>query len=92
MKNQAYVEQKNGAVVLRLVSYARFGGVQAAQTLAHPYSVARLFVNCFQPSFKLKVYCNRCGPRRRPWPTCRGWKWVRAERPPTRAWPASWCS
>jgi len=52
--DQAYVEQKNGAVVRRLVGYARFEGVQAAQTLARLYSVARLFVNCFQPSFKLK--------------------------------------
>jgi hypothetical protein len=49
--DQAYVEQKNGAVVRRLVGYRRPEGRAAA--LARLYAAARLFVNFFQPSFKL---------------------------------------
>jgi hypothetical protein len=56
--DQAWVEQKNGAVVRRLVGYERFSGVVAGQALAHLYQSARLHVNCFQPSFKL------CGKER----------------------------
>ena len=51
--DQAWVEQKNGAVVRRLVGYGRLEGVAAAATLARLYSASRLFVNVFQPSFKL---------------------------------------
>ena len=51
--DQAWVEQKNGAVVRRLVGYDRLEGVPAAEGLARLYSAARLFVNVFQPSFKL---------------------------------------
>ena len=51
--DQAWVEQKNGAVVRRLVGYGRLDGVAAAEALARLYSAARLFVNFFQPSFKL---------------------------------------
>ncbi len=51
--DQAWVEQKNGAVVRRLVGYGRLEGVPAAEALARLYSAARLFVNVFQPSFKL---------------------------------------
>jgi len=52
--DQAWVEQKNGAVVRRLVGHGRLQGVKAAQMLSRLYSVSRLYVNCFQPSFKLK--------------------------------------
>ena len=52
--DQAFVEQKNGAVVRRLVGYGRFEGVEAARVLARLYAAARLHVNFFQPSFKLK--------------------------------------
>jgi hypothetical protein len=52
--DQAWVEQKNGAVVRRLVGYDRFSGVIAGQTLAHLYQHSRLYVNYFQPSFKLR--------------------------------------
>jgi hypothetical protein len=52
--DQAFVEQKNGAVVRRLVGYGRFDGVEAAQAMARLYAAARLHVNFFQPSFKLK--------------------------------------
>jgi hypothetical protein len=52
--DQAFVEQKNGAVVRRLVGYGRFEGAEAAQAMARLYAAARLYVNFFQPSFKLK--------------------------------------
>lgn len=51
--DQAWVEQKNGAVVWRLVGYGRLEGLAAAQALARLYNSSRLFVNFFQPSFKL---------------------------------------
>ena len=51
--DQAWVEQKNGSVVRRLVGYRRFEGLEAAGLLAELYAAARLFVNFFQPSFKL---------------------------------------
>jgi len=51
--DQAWVEQKNGAVVRRAVGYRRFEGLQAATLLARLYAALRLFVNFFQPSFKL---------------------------------------
>src|SRR5262249_15732432 len=47
--DQAFVEQKNGAVVRPLVGYRRLD----ARELARLYAAARLFVNFFQPSFKL---------------------------------------
>jgi len=52
--DQAWVEQKNGAIVRRLVGYGRLSGAVAAAALAELYAVARLYVNFFQPSFKLK--------------------------------------
>jgi hypothetical protein len=51
--DQAWVEQKNGAVVRRLVGHDRLEGIGAAGELARLYASARLFVNFFQPSFKL---------------------------------------
>jgi hypothetical protein len=51
--DQAWVEQKNGAVVRRAVGYRRFEGIEATALLAQLYSTLRLFVNFFQPSFKL---------------------------------------
>lgn len=47
------MEQKNGAVVRRIVGYRRFEGLEAAAALARLYATVRLFVNFFQPSFKL---------------------------------------
>jgi len=52
--DQAWVEQKNGSIVRRLVGYGRFEGMAAAQALARLYAAARLHTNLFQPSFKLK--------------------------------------
>ena len=51
--DQAWVEQKNGAVVRRTIGYRRFEGLEAAAALARLYATMRLFVNFFQPSFKL---------------------------------------
>jgi hypothetical protein len=52
--DQAFVEQKNGAVVRRLMGYGRFDGAETARVMARLYATARLYVNFFQPSFKLK--------------------------------------
>ena len=51
--DQAWVEQKNGAIVRRMVGYRRYEGLEAAAELGRLYASARLFVNYFQPSFKL---------------------------------------
>lgn len=52
--DQAWVEQKNGAVVRRLVGYGRLSGREATKALAQLYASSRLYINFFQPSFKLK--------------------------------------
>ena len=52
--DQAWVEQKNGAVVRRLVGYGRLSGAAATKALALLYASSRLYINFFQPSFKLK--------------------------------------
>lgn len=60
--DQAWVEQKNGAIVRRLVGYRRLEGLAAAEALTRLYAASRLFVNFFQPSFKLATK-TRCGAR-----------------------------
>jgi hypothetical protein len=52
--DQAWIEQKNGAVVRKLVGYGRLEGIAAATALSHSHEVARLYVNFFQPSSKLR--------------------------------------
>ena len=49
----AWIEQKNGAVVRRLPGYRRFEGLAAARAMTRLYGASRLFVNFFQPAFKL---------------------------------------
>jgi len=51
--DQAWIEQKNGAVVRRMVGYGRLEGTAPAAVLNLLYASARLYVNYFQPSFKL---------------------------------------
>ena len=51
--DQAWVEQKNGAVVRRIVGYRRYVGLEVAAALGRLYMSVRLYVNFFQPSFKL---------------------------------------
>jgi len=52
--DQAWIEQKNGAVIRRFVGYERLTGLPAGQCLARLYQRVRRDVNYFQPSFKLK--------------------------------------
>ena len=51
--DQAWIEQKNGAIVRKLLGYRRFEGLAAARAITRLYAASRLFVNVFQPSFKL---------------------------------------
>ena len=51
--DQAWVEQKNGSIVRRIVGYRRFEGLEATKALAEIYRDVRLYINFFQPSFKL---------------------------------------
>ena len=52
--DQAWIEQKNGAVVRKLVGYGRLEGAPAATVLSQLHEAARLYVNFFQPSSKLQ--------------------------------------
>jgi hypothetical protein len=63
--DQAWVEQKNGSVVRRLVGHKRFSGIITGQTLANLYHHARLYVNYFQPSFKLRGKIRQGGKVKR---------------------------
>ena len=60
--DSAHVEQKNGAIVRRLVGYDRFTSKAAYAQLARVYQLARLHVNFFQPVQKL-VRKDRDGAR-----------------------------
>ena len=63
LKNdQAWIEQKNGAVVRRFVGHQRLRGIMATQVLGRLYRLTRLYVNFFQPSFKLR-HKTRIGAR-----------------------------
>ncbi len=52
--NQAWMKQKNGAIVRKLIGYGRLEGLSATAALRRLYEVSRLYINFFQPSFKLK--------------------------------------
>jgi hypothetical protein len=52
--DRAWIEQKNGSVVRRLVGYGRLEGEDAATVLDELHKQARLYVNFFLPCFKLK--------------------------------------
>jgi hypothetical protein len=52
--DQAWIEQKNGAVIRRFVGYQRHAGMAAGHCLAQLFQAVRLFVNYFQPSMKLR--------------------------------------
>jgi len=69
--DQAWIEQKNGSVVRRFVGYARLEGLAAVEALSRLYGATRLFVNAYQPSFKLKkrsvsVLASQSATTRRP--------------------------
>jgi hypothetical protein len=48
--DQAWIEQKNGAVVRKLLGYRRLQGIAAAQAISQLYGASRLFVNFLQSS------------------------------------------
>lgn len=51
--DQAWIEEKNGSVVRRLVGRDRFEGQKTWRLLRQLYAEARLYINFFQPSQKL---------------------------------------
>lgn len=54
MKNdQAHIEERNGAVIRRLIGYDRYEGQAAADAFNRVYELQRLWINFFQPSMKL---------------------------------------
>lgn len=63
-KDQAFVEQKNGAVVRRLMGYGRFDGVETVRVMGRLYAAARLYVNFFQPFLPAVVQAEGEAPRR----------------------------
>ncbi|HEY9684031.1 MAG TPA: DDE-type integrase/transposase/recombinase [Oculatellaceae cyanobacterium] len=64
--DQAHVEEKNGSIVRRLTGYGRFKGEHAREVMTDFYSVARLYINFFQPSMKL-IKKERIGSKVRKW-------------------------
>ena len=51
--DSCHVEQKNGALVRRVIGYERYSSKQALEMLNRVYSLLRLYTNFFQPSMKL---------------------------------------
>jgi hypothetical protein len=60
--DQAFVEQKNGAVVRRHVGYRRYTSSEAADVLTALYDELHAYVNFFQPTRKL-LYKQRRGAK-----------------------------
>jgi hypothetical protein len=56
--DQAWVEQKNGAIVRKLIGYGRLEGLTATAALRRLYESSRLYINFFQPSYE-----RRCKTR-----------------------------
>ena len=50
--DQAWVEQKNGMLVRRVVGHRRLEGAQQLERLCRLYAALRLFTNIYQPSAK----------------------------------------
>jgi hypothetical protein len=51
--DSCHVEQKNGALVRRVIGYQRYSSKEALEMLNRTYSLLRLYTNFFQPSMKL---------------------------------------
>ena len=70
--DQAWIEQRNGAVIRRMVGPERFSGIVAGQALAQLLGAVRLYVNCFSPPSNCGSGSARgrksksCIPHRRP--------------------------
>jgi transposase InsO family protein len=60
--DQAYVEQKNGSVVRRLIGYERYATKAAYEQLGRIYDLLRVYLNFFQPVRKL-ISKERVGAR-----------------------------
>lgn len=60
--DQAHVEERNGAVIRRLIGYDRYEGEPATAALTAVYEVLRLWINFFQPSMRL-IAKQRVGAR-----------------------------
>jgi len=60
--DNCHVEQKNWQVVRRIIGYDRFSSKEALRALDSVYTVARLYINFFQPVMKL-VGKSRNGAR-----------------------------
>jgi hypothetical protein len=50
--DQAWVEQKNGIIIRRVVGHRRLKGAQQLERLCQLYAALRLFTNIYQPSAK----------------------------------------
>jgi hypothetical protein len=59
--DQAWVEQKNGSVVRRLIGYGRLEGCEAASIVDELHRQARLYVNFYLPCFKLSSKTRQGG-------------------------------
>ena len=53
--DQAWIEQKNGAVVRRMAGYGRLEGAVATAALGRLHEAARFYVNFFQPSLQAGI-------------------------------------
>lgn len=51
--DSCHVEQKNGALVRKVIGYQRYSSKEALEMLNRTYSLLRLYTNFFQPSMKL---------------------------------------
>ena len=63
--DQAHVEQKNWSVVRHTVGYDRWETESELTLLESIYDDLRLYINCFQPSFKLIAKERACQAKRK---------------------------
>ena len=66
--DRAWIEQKNGAVIRRMVGHGRLGGLVAGRALAQLLQSVGLYVNFFQPSFKLRERVHDGSKIKKPYP------------------------
>lgn len=57
--DNCYVEQRNLVVVRKYVGYERYDCVEAVEVMNELYEVLRLYINFFQPTFKLQGKTKR---------------------------------